>query len=59
MEFVLIPAGSFSMGSRLSPEELARRFDVNATYFEREKPAHPVEIKQPFYLQTTPVTQEQ
>jgi formylglycine-generating enzyme required for sulfatase activity len=46
MEFVLIPEGSFWMGS--------------VGYKNKnEKPQHQVTISQPFYLQTTPVTQGQ
>jgi formylglycine-generating enzyme required for sulfatase activity len=44
-EFVLIPAGSFTMGSNTGAED--------------EKPPHKVKISQSFYLQTTPVTQGQ
>jgi hypothetical protein len=49
MEFVLIPAGTFMMGS---PDS-----DVEA--LDREKPAHRVTISQPFYLGRYPVTQAQ
>jgi formylglycine-generating enzyme required for sulfatase activity len=45
MEFILISAGSFTMGSN--------------TICEYERPRHKVEISQPFYLQTTEVTQGQ
>jgi formylglycine-generating enzyme required for sulfatase activity len=45
MEFVLIPEGVFTMGSSKG---------VNS-----EKPLHQVNISQPFYLQTTKVTQKQ
>ena len=45
MEFVLIPAGSFMMGS--------------STGDKKEKPPHEVNISQSFYLQTTEVSQEQ
>ena len=45
MEFVLIPAGSFTMGS--------------STGKENERPLHNVKISQSFYLQTTEVTQGQ
>lgn len=45
MKFVLIPAGSFMMGS-------ARKGRVDS-------PAHRVEISRPFYLQTAEVTQAQ
>jgi formylglycine-generating enzyme required for sulfatase activity len=48
MEFVLIPAGSFTMGSPLN--EPGRDLDEQQ---------HPVTIKRPFYLQTTEVTQKQ
>jgi hypothetical protein len=40
MEFVLIPAGTFMMGSP----------DSDATAYDNEKPAHRVTISQPFYL---------
>ena len=49
LEFVLIPPGTFTMGS---PEA-----DKNAR--EDERPAHQVTISQPFYLGKYPVTQEQ
>jgi formylglycine-generating enzyme required for sulfatase activity len=48
MKFVLIPAGTFVMGS--PPEEEGRDVD------EKQ---HEVTISKPFYLQTTPVTQGQ
>ena len=59
MKFVLIPAGNFTMGSQLSPEQVARRFGGEAEFFEDEHPPHPVEITKPFYLQTTEVSQGQ
>jgi formylglycine-generating enzyme required for sulfatase activity len=59
MEFVLIPAGSFVMGSCLSPEELVQRYGGKKEWYGLEKPHHPVKIEQPFYLQATPVTQGQ
>ena len=49
MEFVLIPTGTFMMGSP----------DSDATAYDDEKPAHRVTISQPFYLGTYAVTQEQ
>ena len=48
MQFVLIPAGTFMMGSGI-----AEAGD------EDERPQHQVTLSQPFYLQTTPVTQGQ
>jgi formylglycine-generating enzyme required for sulfatase activity len=49
MTFVLIPAGTFLMGSPVSEE--GREAD--------EGPEHQVKITQPFYLGVHPVTQEQ
>ena len=49
MEFVLIPAGTFMMGS----------LDSDTEANENEKPAHRVTISQPFYLGKYPVTQAQ
>jgi formylglycine-generating enzyme required for sulfatase activity len=49
MEFVLIPAGSFLMGSP----------DSDAEASNNEKPPHRVTISQPFYLGKYPVTQAQ
>jgi formylglycine-generating enzyme required for sulfatase activity len=49
MEFVLIPAGIFTMGSS----------DVDAEAYEDEKPAHRVTISHPFYLGKYLVTQAQ
>ncbi|MEW5911076.1 MAG: bifunctional serine/threonine-protein kinase/formylglycine-generating enzyme family protein [Thermodesulfobacteriota bacterium] len=49
MEFALIPAGSFMMGSPESDED----------GYEGERPQHRVEITKPFYLGVTEVTQGQ
>ena len=49
MEFILIPAGSFKMGST----------DGADYAYAQEKPSHQVTISQPFYLATTEVTQAQ
>lgn len=49
MEFVLIPAGTFTMGSP----------DADGAAEADERPAHLVTISQPFYLAKFPVTQEQ
>lgn len=49
MEFVLIPAGKFTMGS---PSDEKGRYDD-------EGPVHEVTIKNPFYLGKYPVTQKQ
>jgi formylglycine-generating enzyme required for sulfatase activity len=59
MEFVLIPAGEFLMGS--SPDEIDRLIqrygDDTRGYFKRELPQHQVRISQPFYLGKYEVTQ--
>jgi formylglycine-generating enzyme required for sulfatase activity len=57
MKFVLIPAGSFTMGSQLSPEEVAKRYGGEVKYYKDEQPPHPVKITKKFYLQTTETTQ--
>jgi formylglycine-generating enzyme required for sulfatase activity len=48
MEFILIPAGSFMMGSA----------DSDPDPWCNEKPAHKVTISKPFYLGKYAVTQE-
>jgi len=59
MEFVLIPEGSFTMGSRMTSKELVDRFGGEKEWYGWEKPHHAVKIERPFYLQSTPVTQGQ
>src|SRR5262249_44671931 len=49
IEFLLIPAGTFMMGSP----------DSDAEALDEEKPAHRVTITQPFYLGKYPLTQAQ
>jgi formylglycine-generating enzyme required for sulfatase activity len=59
MEFVLIPAGSLTMGIRKRSKELMDRFGGEEKWYELQKPHHAVKIEMPFYLQTAPVTQGQ
>jgi len=59
MEFVLIPLGSFMMGSYISPDEVVSKYGGDAEFFKHEHPQHKVTIRQPFYFQTTAVTQGQ
>jgi formylglycine-generating enzyme required for sulfatase activity len=59
MKFVLIPAGTFTMGS--SPEEIQRCTDLKRAFppaasFKAEGPQHEVEITQRFYLGAHEVT---
>ncbi len=59
MKLTLIPAGTFTMGSQLTPKELAAKFakwDATESDFEDERPPHPVKISQPFYLGQHEVT---
>jgi len=62
MEFVLIPAGEFIMGSRHSTEAVVKAFglpDIFTCYLANEQPRHRVRITKPFYLGKYEVTQEQ
>ena len=62
MTLVSIPAGKFMMGSKLSPEEVVRHFDVESAPSKlsvNEHPRHQVTITKPFYMGTTEVTQAQ
>jgi formylglycine-generating enzyme required for sulfatase activity len=56
IEFLLIPVGKYRMGSGSNPEETSQRFGDSARLFESEHPQHEVNIRNPFYLQTTQVT---
>ena len=44
MQFVLIPAGEFMMGSNRLAAQLAREYDTKAEYFAGEYPQHQVRI---------------
>lgn len=59
MKFVLIPAGSFKMGSGISHEATAKKYGGEAEWYKDENPQHKVKISKRFYLQTTEVTQGQ
>jgi formylglycine-generating enzyme required for sulfatase activity len=59
MKFVLIPTGSFTMGSRINPEEVARRYGGKAEDYKDEHPPHVVKITIPYYMQITEVSQKQ
>ena len=50
MEFLLIDAGEFMMGSALSAAETAKRFGDSARDCMHEHPQHAVRITRPFYL---------
>ena len=62
MQFKLIPAGKFTMGS--SKEEIDHQFEVVGDNWGKdrlpsESPDHPVEITKPFHMCTTEVTVRQ
>jgi hypothetical protein len=59
MEFVLISAGKFKMGSGISPEEVARRYGGETRLYKDEHPEHIVVITKSFYLQKTEVADGQ
>jgi formylglycine-generating enzyme required for sulfatase activity len=63
MEFVLVPAGKFMMGSTEADErrwnEFLSKYNLNANHMSCERPAHEVTIAAPFYLGKYPVTQGQ
>jgi len=59
MEFALIPAGRFEMGSALSPEETAKRFGGDAEDFADEHPRHAVRISRAFLMGAYEVTNAQ
>lgn len=53
---ILIPPGRFEMGSRESPEEIARIYDDKPDFHRSEHPLHNVEITKAFYLGSCEVT---
>jgi len=60
MRFVLVPAGTFMMGSRDSAAEVARRCampNAQAGWFSDEHPRHEVTLTGAFYMSTREVTQ--
>lgn len=59
MEFVLVPAGRFRMGSAISPEETAKQFGGDANSYADEHPAHEVRITKPFLMAACEVTNAQ
>ena len=56
MKFVKIPAGSFMMGSGITPSEVASQYGGWSDWYKGEHPQHRVTITKPFYIQTTEVT---
>jgi formylglycine-generating enzyme required for sulfatase activity len=62
MEFVLIPAGEFMMGTHESPAEVVEALKlpkIFVEYLKNECPQHKVRIAKPFYFGKYEVTQDQ
>lgn len=59
MKFVWIPAGSFKMGSKLSPSETAEKYRGIEKSFTNEHPQHEVKISKGFWKGQYEVTQLQ
>ena len=59
MELVLIPAGEFLMGNKLSAAEAAKLFGENDVNYSSERPRRMVTISKPFYMGVYEVTQSQ
>lgn len=59
LEMVLIPAGSFLMGSSETPKQLAGAYKSYPGHFASDQAHHRVQITKPFYLGKYEVTQEQ
>jgi len=59
MKLVLIPAGTFMMGSKLSPAECVKKYGAEEKYYDLEHPRHKVTITKPFYMGVYEVTQPQ
>ena len=60
MEFVLIPAGRFQMGTpKREVDTIVNRYNLKREWVEDESPQHDVTISQPFYLGKYEVTQAQ
>jgi len=56
MEFALIPSGTFTMGSKLTPKEVHQRYPGGKEgYYEGETP-HQVVLSKPFYMGVHEVT---
>lgn len=59
MAFIEIPAGNFIMGTDNLEEAAAENSDDGLDIVRDETPVHRVELREPFFLGTTEVTQKQ
>ena len=56
MDMVLIPEGTYQMGSAQSASDLSVRFGGPTEWFEPEYPRHAVRVSKPLYMSTCEVT---
>jgi formylglycine-generating enzyme required for sulfatase activity len=56
MEFALIPAGTFQMGTRLTPEQVHQRYPGGKVEYYEGEPQHQVKLTKPFYIGVHEVT---
>lgn len=56
IKLVRMKAGTFMMGSRESPQQVAAAFDEPESLFQNEHPLHEVQITRPFYMGIHEVT---
>jgi formylglycine-generating enzyme required for sulfatase activity len=56
MKLVLIPKGTFQMGSRLTPEEVDQRYPQGSWVFYTDESQHRVKLTKSFYLGVHEVT---
>jgi formylglycine-generating enzyme required for sulfatase activity len=59
MEFALIPAGTFSMGTSLSASELVQRYPGSKEEYYNDEFLHEVVLSKPFYMGMFEVTRGQ
>jgi len=59
MKLVLIPAGEFMMGGKLTPAEAVKLFGGKEKNYANEYPRHKVRISKPFYIGVYELTQAQ
>ncbi len=59
LELVWIPPGDFMMGSKLSAEQVASKYDGKAEYYTDEHPRHRVTISKGFWMGKYEVTNAQ
>jgi formylglycine-generating enzyme required for sulfatase activity len=59
MKMVLIPAGTFQMGTRLTPEQVHQRYPGGKVQYYEGETQHQVKLTKPFYIGVHEVTVDQ